>query len=281
MSKTLPFNVSSVCRWFGISKSGFYKKKKHSEESKKFEDEICLHINALRKFGLMCGARKTKIHLKEDFDIIVARDKLFDVMRENDLQSKFIRKKVQHSSGVKQIFENMLTDEFKKSVTKFGQVIVTDITYVKLLSNKFCYISLVTDLATRKILGYNVAQTLLAEESVNVMRKTLKKYKLPKDCIHHSDKGVQYTSKLYTDFLKKNNFKISMTGAGKCYDNACAERVFNTLKNEFGFNAVFSSLKEVKRELKSFVDIYNNRRYHMSLDYRTPQSVFLEMQEAA
>ena len=74
---------------------------------------------------------------------------------------------------------------------------------------------------------------------------------------------------------------MSMTGAGKCYDNACAERVFNTLKNEFGFNVVFSSLKEVRRELKNFVDIYNNRRYHMSLDYRTPQSVFLEMQKAA
>ena len=277
MAKKLPLKVNSVCKWFGISKSGFYKKKQNLAKVEAFENLVCQRIRGLRKLGLMCGARKIKKHLQEEFDIKIGRDRLLDIMRKNDLQCQFYKVKVKHSSGVSQTFPNLLMKDFKKTVNKFGQAIVTDITYIKLPRDKFCYISLVTDLATRKILGYNAATTLLAKESVKVMKKTIKRFNLPDNCIHHSDKGVQYTSKEYTDFLKKNNFRISMTGDGKCYDNACAERIFNTLKNEFGFHATFSSVREVREQLKIFVDVYNNKRYHIALNYKTPEAVYLEL----
>ncbi len=76
------------------------------------------------------------------------------------------------------------------------------------------------------------------------------------DTIHHSDHGVQYTSGEYTAYLKSQNIRISMTGKGKCYDNAQAERIFNTLKPEYGFKKSFQNLKKVGSEFKSFLKSY-------------------------
>ena len=72
-----------------------------------------------------------------------------------------------------------------------------------------------------------------------------------------------------------------MTGKGKCYDNAKAERVFNTLKHEYGFKKTFTSIKEVRSEMKQFVENYNNVRIHQALYYKTPVQVYEELKKAA
>ncbi len=111
----------------------------------------------------------------------------------------------------------------------------------------------------------------------STLKNVIKSYKLPQNAIHRSDHGSQYTSHEYTTLLKESGIQISMTGSGKCYDNAVAERIFNTLKNEYAMNSFFHDIKEVKAEMKSAVDSYNNFRIHNSLNNITPRAKYEQL----
>ena len=158
------------------------------------------------------------------------------------------------------------------------QLMVSDITYIPLWTNpingeyKFCYLSLVTDYYTKEIIGYSVGDSLETQYTLKALEMALEHYKgndLSK-LIHHSDRGVQYASYAYTEKLKQNGIGISMTESGNPKDNAVAERVNNTIKNELLKGMSFFTINEVKKALRTAVDFYNNERPHLSLDGMTP-----------
>lgn len=158
------------------------------------------------------------------------------------------------------------------------QLIVSDITYIHLWINpvdgeyKFCYLSLVTDYYTKEIVGYSVGETLETCHTLEALDMALKHYgkKDLSGLIHHSDRGVQYASYAYTNRLKQAGIEISMTECGNPKDNAVAERVNNTIKNELLKGMEFYTIEEVRAALKVAVDFYNNERPHWSLDGMTP-----------
>lgn len=271
------FTMSSVCKWYEHCKSGFYNHRKIVEEHNQKEEEALRLIRVIRKSGIMCGARKMKIYLMKFFDFKIGRDKLLDIMRRHNLQCQYYKQHKITSNGKKTNYPLLLDVD---KITNFGEAIVTDITYIHLPNGKFCYVSIISDVRTRMILSSHVSDNLLAESSLKALKKALKQYDLM-GAIHHSDHGSQYTSHDYIDYLLKNGLKISMTGEGKCFDNAQAERIFNTLKYEYSFNQTFSSLKEVKLELAAFVESYNNDRIHESLGYKTPREMYEELTLAA
>jgi transposase InsO family protein len=92
--------------------------------------------------------------------------------------------------------------------------------------------------------------------------------------VHHSDRGIQYCSNQYVNQLKKKNIQISMTEENHCYENAVAERVNGILKGEFYLDECFTNTLSAKKAAKCAIDIYNNKRLHLSLDFKTPNSVF-------
>lgn len=235
-------------------------------------------IIELRKQGLQCGARKAQVYLSKYFSTNVGRDCLFTIMAKNNLQCNYYKKRKITSTGHRSNYPNLLKDN---NIRSFGQAIVSDITYIHLPNNKFCYISLISDLQTRLILGDNVSNNLQVESSLKAMKKVIRQYSLPENTIHHSDHGVQYTSKKYKNYLKSKGFKISMTGKDKCYDNAQAERIFNTLKHEYGFKKTFKNINEVKLELKAFIKSYNTFRIHESLGYDTPLEAYNKLVSTA
>lgn len=164
------------------------------------------------------------------------------------------------------------------SPTRPCQLMVSDITYIPLGINQeserytFCYLSLVTDYYTKEIIGYSVGNTLEAKYPEQALEMALRHYK-GKDLsalIHHSDRGVQYASYAYTCRLKDCKIRISMTESGNPKDNAVAERVNNTIKNELLKGMVFSRISEVKVAVKAAVEFYNHERPHWSLDGMTP-----------
>lgn len=158
------------------------------------------------------------------------------------------------------------------------QVVVSDITYILLWTNPltgeytFCYLSLVTDYYTKEIVGYSVGDTLETSYTLEALEMAVRHY--GKDdlsyLIHHSDRGVQYASYAYTGRLKELKAKISMTESGNPKDNAVAERVNNTIKNELLKGMEFYSIDQVREAVKAAVDFYNNERPHWSLDGMTP-----------
>ena len=164
-----------------------------------------------------------------------------------------------------------------------NQLWVSDITYMVVYLNAqtgeydFCYLSLVTDYYTKEIIGWCVGETLEAKFAIEALNMALKRLggNPAHDLIHHSDRGVQYASYAYTDILKENGIKISMTECGDPKDNAVAERVNGIIKNELLMGMTFFSIDEVRKALKTAIDFYNNERPHMSLDWKTPAQAAL------
>lgn len=155
---------------------------------------------------------------------------------------------------------------------------VSDITYIPLWIRgkddeyEFCYLSLLTDYYTKQILGWSVGETLETKFPLEALRMAVESLggTIPEGIIHHSDRGVQYASYEYTGLLKSLGIGISMTESGDPRDNAVAERVNNTIKNELLMGMEFICIDDVRKAVKAAVDFYNHERPHMSLDGMTP-----------
>ena len=135
----------------------------------------------------------------------------------------------------------------------------------------FCYPSLILDAYSEEIAGWSVGPTLDTEYPIAALRMALKRIE-GKDVslIHHSDRGCQYASGGYVEMLRRRGICISMTESGDPKENAQAERINNTMKNELLKGKVFHSLEEVIAATALAADFYNNRRPHMSIGMMTP-----------
>ena len=215
------------------------------------------------------GVRKLKISLKNDFDkakIKVGRDTLFNILRKHNML--ITRKKPSHRTTNSfhrfYKYKNIIKDV---TVNRSNQVWVSDITYIRTVKG-FCYLALITDMYSRKIIGYDLSGC------VRALKKAVYQAKNTDNLIHHSDRGIQYCSNVYTKILKRNNINISMTEENHCYENAIAERVNGILKDEFYLDQTFDSIQHAKRATKNAIHLYNQIRLHVSLDYKTPNSVY-------
>ena len=169
-------------------------------------------------------------------------------------------------------YHNIIKD-FKAS--RPNQIWVSDITYIRTIKG-FCYLALITDAYSRKIVGYDLSNSLELSGCVRALNKALYKAKNTQGLIHHSDRGIQYCSNVYTKILKKHNIAISMTEDNHCYENAMAERINGILKDEFYLDQTFTDVDHAKRATKNAINLYNEVRLHLSLDYKTPNMVYLK-----
>lgn len=151
---------------------------------------------------------------------------------------------------------------------------VSDITYVETLSG-VCYLSLLTDAYSRKILGWALGPTLEKEYPLRALKQALSTvtWSPQTDIIHHSDRGCQYCSYEYVECLKSHNIRVSMTQSGDPLENAIAERANGILKTEWLYHMTFRDMEHCSEELPGIIDFYNNERPHMSLGYNTPDQV--------
>jgi putative transposase len=154
-------------------------------------------------------------------------------------------------------------------VTRPNQLWVSDITYIR-TENDFSYLSLITDAYSHKIVGWAVAETLHTKgplAALNMVTKTLQKGK--ESLIQHSDRGLQYCCKDYIELLTSHTIQISMTSQADPGENAIAERINRTIKEEFNCRA-FLSFEQARAAIAKSIQAYNNLRPHASCDYLTP-----------
>ncbi len=160
------------------------------------------------------------------------------------------------------------------AVSRPDEVWVSDITYIKTDQGN-CYLNLITDVWSRKIVGYAIADNMETKQMKQAFLMALKQREVKDEpLIHHSDRGLQYCSAEYTGIAIENNIKISMTENGDPYENALAERMNRTLKEEFGLGKVLMSKNQAGLLVNEAVNLYNNYRPHLSLQMKTPQSVY-------
>ncbi|WP_027858776.1 IS3 family transposase, partial [Marinobacterium jannaschii] len=148
------------------------------------------------------------------------------------------------------------------------QVFVSDITYLESDAG-VCYLSLVTDVCSRKIMGYEVSREMKASDTVKAMQRAVAQRYTNLPLIHHSDRGAQYCSGLYQQELKRHGIQPSMTDGYDCYQNGLAERVNGILKQEFLLYRC-KTFKELKALVAESVELYNRMRPHLSLGMQTP-----------
>lgn len=223
------------------------------------------------------GVRKLTRSLEQEFiesNLKIGRDTLFNILRKYNMLT--LRKKYSSrtTNSVHRFYKykNIIKDI---NVTRPNQVWVSDITYIRTIKG-FCYLALITDMYSRKIVGYDISNSLELKGCERALNKALYQAKDTTGLIHHSDRGIQYCSNVYTQILKRNSIHISMTEENHCYENAIAERVNGILKDEFYLDQTFENVEHAKRAAKNAINLYNQIRLHLSLDYKTPNMVYLK-----
>lgn len=206
-------------------------------------------------------------------NIKFGRDKLFGLLRESGLLIRPQRRYVQTTMSKHWMkkWPNLVKNMF---VDQPDQVWVSDITYIK-TEEGTCYLNMVTDVYSRKIMGYAVDKTMETESMIKALKMAQAKRSNPEmKTIHHSDRGVQYCSKEYVELSYQNNIRLSMTENSDPYENALAERMNRTIKEEFGLNRKLKSRKQVYDLVKESVHLYNQNRPHLALGMKTPNEVY-------
>lgn len=228
----------------------------------------------LRRSMPRLGTRKLHYLLKGGLDrdgIALGRDALFKLLREEGLL--VIKKKRYTKTTDSRHWMQKHPDLCSQiELHRPEQLWVADITYIA-LKEGYGYLHLVTDAYSKKIMGYHLCETLAASASLKALQMALGKKTYTGRLVHHSDRGLQYCSTLYTKVLMQNDIAISMTQDGSPYDNAVAERVNGILKDEFGMDEVFENLKQAGKQLTEAILIYNEQRPHMSNHLLTPKQM--------
>lgn len=266
---------ADLCLWFGVTRQAYFQSK-HRVLRELIEQEILIaEIIAIRKDHKRLGGRKLFFKLEgfmADHQIKMGRDAFFDLLRNHNLLIK--QRKRYHvttnSNHWMKKYPNLIKD-LKPSDP--NHVWVSDITYWKTKAGHY-YISFITDAYSRKIVGYHVADTMQALESVAALKIAIKTLNADiTKLVHHSDRGSQYCSSAYVKILKKAGIKISMTEQGDPLENAIAERINGIIKGEYLFDYEIKSLSKAREVLKSVVKLYNEDRPHSSIGNATPSQV--------
>ena len=275
------YTIKKMAELFGVSRGAYYKwlKRGCPDREKNPDAEL---INLIREIVLTHHRRYGIVRVRKDLStkhgITISRKKMARLMRENGLNARLRRKYIpttdsKHSLPV---CENILNREF--SAEKPGEKWVSDITYLRTISG-WVYLTTVLDLFDRKVIGWALSDNLETCSTVIPAFEMAVKNRLPESgLIFHSDRGVQYCAHSFRDVMRNlcPTVRQSMSRKGNCWDNACAESFFKTLKAEEEKLSGKYSAAEVRQAVFYFIECYYNReRSHSALDYLAPNDYYL------
>lgn len=264
--------MSALCAMFGISKQAYYKQVKQQSQRVAAWQPVRASIFDKRRNMPRLGTKKLHYLLKEE-GLHIGRDHLFDLLRKEDLLVKKRKKYVRttDSTGWMRLYPDLTKDI---TVNRPEQLWVADITYLDTVSDGHLYLHLVTDAYSKQIMGYELCNNMNAVSTDKALQMALKgRIYQTEPLIHHSDRGLQYCSELYTNRLKQHSIAISTTQTGSPYDNAVAERINGILKDEFGLGEPLSDLTEAIKQTRQSIFAYNNLRPHLSCSMLTPKQM--------
>lgn len=258
---------------FGISRQGYYQKQQRVEKRLKELAQVKADIVKERIHLPRLGTRKLYYRLGRRIrskGIRIGRDALFAFLRSEHMliKPKHSYHKTTNSKHWLHKYPNLLKD---KKAIRPNEVWVSDITYID-TKVETAYLSLITDAYSRKIVGYHLHDSLHTDGVAAAMEMAVKNEQINAPLIHHSDRGLQYCSSQYQQLLAKNNITPSMTDGYDCYQNALAERINGIIKQEF-LIVKPADIHQARQMIKEAVSLYNCRRPHLALNYKTPQAI--------
>ena len=265
--------VSVVCEVLSVSRSGFYAWQSREVSAREQRDgELTPVVREIfDQHRRRYGARRIAAELAHRGESCgVARvAKLLEQQCLQAIQPKSYRPRTTSSRHRLGYSPNLLRGAAPREI---NEVWVGDITYIPLRDGRFGYLSVLMDLHSRRIVGWEYQETMTESLVLACLRKAIGGRQPPAGLIHHSDRGGQYASTEYRQVLRRSGMQQSMSDADNCYDNAFMESCFGTVKTELELTEYADSLEAV-RELSGYVIYYNRDRRHSSLGYLTPAEV--------
>ncbi len=266
-------DMATLCGWFGISRQAHYQALRREQKRRSEQAQVLALVQQVRRRHPRMGTRKLQYKLAPELrtaGIRLGRDRLFALLRQADLLVKRPRRKRTTMPGLWRA-RNLLQEV---AVRRPNQAWVSDITYVETEAG-YCYLFLVSDLFSRRIMGWTVSPSLSAEGALQALHMAFRQAGvLPQGLIHHSDRGIQYTCQAYLQALLAVDARSSMGQTGNCYENAFAERINGILKLEYALGNCFLDINHVRRTLREAVTLYNTDRPHLALNFQTPMAVY-------
>ena len=278
--------VSLACRLLGHCRQAFYQSKVDIAKEVECERRVIASVRAIRTEDPRIGGYKLWLMLIGMYgrEHVPGRDRFFVMLRRRGLMLP--KPKPRHTTN-----SNHRYRKWKNLIKDFtpmeaNQLWVADITYIALADGDVCYLHLITDAYSRKIVGWALADTLKATVSMQALQMAIDQAAAMRGSdtlaglIHHSDRGVQYCCDAYVSMLKKHGIAISMTEDYKPTDNAIAERFNGILKVESVYpQKQLPTLEHAQRLIPRFINFYNNARPHMSIGYKMPAVAHMEQGE--
>jgi transposase InsO family protein len=263
-----------------VSRQAYYQQKKRDQKELEVLDQVKQLVIKERIQMPRLGTRKLYFLLEGTFkqkQLKVGRDRLFSFLKQEQMLIK-PRKTYTKTTMSKHWLYRHPNRIKAKTFDQPEQLWVSDITYIKTKESN-SYLSLVTDAVSRKIMGYHLSRDLRTESVMKALKMATGNRTFNGPLIHHSDRGLQYCADDYQQLLLKHDIKASMTDGHDCYQNALAERINGILKQEFLIQT-YKNIDQAAKVIEQSIYIYNSKRPHLSLGYKTPDQVHKKPQVA-
>lgn len=263
-------SIRRCCELLGLNRSTLYYKEKPADI-----DDIDL-LNAIRDIWerySFYGYRRITKELRSK-GVKVNRKRVQRVMAWSGIRAIYPGPNTSRRNRLHAVHPYLLRN---LSITRPNQVWMVDITYLRMPSG-YMYLVALIDVYSRYVVSWSLSNTLDTDFCIEALKSGLADAQ-PE--IINSDQGCQFTSDDWISYLREWNIKISMTGKGRCLDNIYIERFWRSFKCEEFYLNEYGSVKELKKAISAYIEFYNQRRWHQSLEYKTPASVYLERERKA
>ncbi len=264
----MKYSMKSVLNTAGITRQAAHKQIRKEAAFQEKLSGLILEADILREEHPGCGVEKMYYTLRPDF---MGRDKFIGLFMQLGYRVKYLKNYHRTTIPAHSKYQNLIQGLMVQDRNIVWQ---TDITYF-LMNGQYYYLVFIIDVYTKKILGFQASNHLRAEANLAALKMAIRNSSGSfENLIHHSDRGSQYIDKEYIALLERNKIQISM--GEKAQDNAYAERINGTIKNEYLKYWEPKNLKELQRMLKQAVNHYNRKRIHNELPGRITPGKFEE-----
>lgn len=268
---TAPGSVRQQCQWLGLHRSTYY----YQPVVAGSEDLLLMRLLDEQYLETpQYGYRKMGLALARA-GCVVNHKRIRRLMQTMGLEAIYPKVNTSKPAAGHKIYPYLLRG---MAIIRVHQVWATDITYVP-MAEGYMYLMAIIDLYSRYVLGWSISNTMDAEWCSRILRQALENYPAPE--IFNTDQGSQFTSDEFTGTLLDANIRISMDGKGRALDNIFVERLWRTVKYENIYLKAYGDGWQLESGLQTYFEFYNHRRFHQSLNYRTPVEVLKGAKKSA